>query len=153
MLNIIFASLLFGLNTIAPVQQVRATIEIHVPKGMPIKLRPSADRANPQVSKYIIKRVVNEDARGATFIVAMIDKNNNILPGTRNKFTTSNLSDPMTIATSDPRVAKIVIIVESLETSTGRWVPGNRNQAISIDDVLLRRRNALPSAKEVLAKH
>ena len=58
-----------------------------------------------------------------------------------------NLADPMVIATTDKSIARILIIVERLETRNGRWVADVKDGHLDIESLASKGAQALPCAK------
>ena len=100
--------------------QTQPCANVLVPKGMPITMTAKQDVSEPEILKFIITRNVPKDARRAKIITVMLDKNGTI------KYIRSKvgdqLSDPMSIGTADKSIARILLIVEWLETDKGKWV-------------------------------
>src|SRR6185295_10955763 len=89
-------------------------VHVLIPSGMPIKIHVHKDESESEIQKYVIDRTVSSDVRRARITTVMLDENGMI------KFKRSregdHLNDPMSIATADTSVARILLIVEWLET-------------------------------------
>jgi len=87
---------------------------------------------------------VSSDVRRAKITTVMLDANGMI------KFKRSregdHLIDPMTIATADTSVARILLIVEWLETEKGKWVLDAKSDSLDIPLLAKQGAKALPKA-------
>jgi hypothetical protein len=120
-------------------------VEVLIPEGMPIKIDVQRDQSESQIVKYIINRIVPKDARQARITTVMVDKNGTI------KFVSpmvgGQLNDPMSIATGDTSVERILLVVEWLETDRGKWIVDTRNQKLDIELLVKHGAKALPRSK------
>jgi hypothetical protein len=122
-------------------------VQVFIPQGMPIKLQVERDLGEPNIAKYIVKRIVSDDARSARIATAMLDRDGKLLHESVFRETSDHLADPMSVATGDTRAAKLLLIVEVLNTTKGRWVPDNEEQQLSIKELIKHGSDALPRAK------
>lgn len=129
--------------------QSEPTVEILIPKDMPITMDFKRDQSEPEILKYIFTRNV-KNARRAKITIAMLDENGTI------KFKRSkegdHLQDPMTIATADTSVARILLIVEWLETDKGRWVLNTKAESLDIPLLAKGGAKVLPRATFIATK-
>lgn len=130
-------------TTVAP--EFRPSVEVLIPQGMPIKMDVQRDQRAPKIVKYIIKRIVPKNASQASIIAVLVDKYGVIkivdpMVGDR-------LTDPMTIATADKSIARILLIVEWLELNNGKWVVDTKADELDIESLVKRGAKALPCAK------
>lgn len=128
--------------------QLQPCVEVLIPKGMPIKMTVQRDESESQILKYIIKRTdLPKDTRRAKITTVMLDEHGTI------KFMRSregdHLSDPMSIATADTTVARVLLIVDWLETDRGKWVVDTKSQQVDIESLIKRGAKALPKSKFV----
>jgi hypothetical protein len=137
-----FVLLFLSLTAVQAIQS-EPSVEILIPKGMPITMEFKRDKSEPEILKYIFTRGV-KNARRARITFAMLDANGSI------KFTRSregdHLNDPMTIATADTSVVRILLIVEWIETDKGKWVWDTKAQALDISLLAKSGAKALPNA-------
>jgi hypothetical protein len=122
-------------------------VQVFIPEGMPIKLQVERDLSEPGIAKYIVKRIVSDDAQSARIATAMLDKDGKLLPQSVFRGTSNRLADPMSVATGDTRAVKLLIIVEVLNTAKGKWVPDNEEHQLSIKELIEHGSDALPKAK------
>lgn len=125
--------------------QSKLCVQVLIPEGMPIKMEVERDQTDPQILKYIVTRSVPKDARQAKITTVMLDQNGTV------KYSRSGvgnqLNDPMSIATADISVARILLIVELLETDRGKWVPDTKNHQLNINLLIKHGAEALPKAR------
>lgn len=148
MLNVIPAVLFLMSVCATPLQQAGIEAQALVPKGMPIKLKITYDETEGSTTSLTIKRIVPNDAKGAMFLVAMIGVDGKVVPGQGSllRIPSYHLTDPMTVATANPNVARILIVVEWLEVESGKWVIDNSQQVIPHNAVIESGEVALPKA-------
>ena len=154
MLNVILAVLFLMHFGTPPVQNTWAEMQTFIPDGMPIKLEFCLDKSESSITKYTIKRIISTkdgNAKGAMFLVVMLGEDGKVCPeeGSVLSFPSYQLSDPMTLATGDPCVKKILVMVEWLETKSGKWVVDNSDRRIPLEAVVERGASALPKSKFV----
>jgi hypothetical protein len=125
--------------------QSEPQVDVLIPKGMPIKIAVQRDQEESEILKYIVRRTVPKDAVQAKITMVMLDQNGTI------KFSRAvkgdHLSEPMSIATADPSIARILLVVEWLETGRGKWVLNTKTQQLDIDLLVKHGAGALPNAK------
>lgn len=130
--------------------QSEPSVEVLIPKGMPIKMEIQRDLTESQIVKYIIRRTVPRDSRQAKITTVMLDRNDAI------KFSSprvgNNLTDPMSIATADTSVTRILLIVEWLETNKGKWVMDTETGSVGLNVLIKHGARALPRSKFVPKK-
>ena len=121
--------LLFVSLASASAFQAEPSVEVLIPKGMPMTIDVHRDQDEPQILKYVFNRHA-KGAHSARITVVMLDESGSI------RFTRTregnNLSDPMTIATADSSVARILLIVEALETKKGTWLLDPKGKALDV---------------------
>lgn len=148
MLNMAIVPMLFILISSVLTQQDSPQVEILVPTGMPIEMKVSNCEIKESFTRFKIERKVPKEAKSATFIIVMVGKDGKLLSGEGSilRFKSMDLSDPMTIATGDQNVAKIIITVETIVTQEGKWVPNNQERMIPLNAVIERGKLGLPNA-------
>ena len=123
--------------------QTPPLVEVLIPKGMPITIDVQRDESDPQILKYIFKRHAKYAVR-AKITIAMFDES-----GTT-KFKRSregdHLNEPMTIATADTSVSRILLVVEWLETDKGKWVLDSKAETLDISLLAKEGAKVLPKA-------
>jgi hypothetical protein len=123
--------------------QSQPSVEILIPKGMPITIDVQRDRTEMQILKYVFVRHA-KGAHRARITIAMLDENGTI------KFKRStegdHLNEPMTIATADTSVARVLLIVEWLETDKGKWVLDKKAEPLDIPSLAKQGIKTLPKA-------
>src|SRR5207244_246718 len=92
-------------------------VQVFIPQGMPIKLEVERDLTEPGIAKYIVKRIVSDDARSARIATAMLDSEGKLIRPSVFRGTSNRLADPMSVATADRRAVKLLIIVDGLNTA------------------------------------
>jgi len=125
---------LFGQTGLEP------TVDILIPKDMPIQITAERVQNDEQILKYIIKRSVPRGVQRGKIIVVMADKSGTILYEDRK--VGAGLNDPMSLAIGDGRVARILLVVEWIETDRGRWVIESKTQELDAKTLLKRGANA-----------
>lgn len=125
--------------------QSEPRVDVLIPKGMPIKIEIQRDQTESDILKYIITRIVPKDAHQAKITIVMLDGNGTIKY--KRSVVGNHLSDPMSIATADSSVARILLVVEWLETGRGKWVPDNKTQQLDIDLLIKHGAELLPKAR------
>lgn len=144
----VFIALLIPL--LGQAQEPQTTMEILIPKGIPMKIEFHRDMRHPNIVKYVIKRIVPKDALQAYIISVMVDKDG--VARFIDPMVGGQLTDPMSIATADKDIVRILLIVEWLETDTGKWVVNNSTRKLDIEALVKRGAKALPCAKFVSKK-
>lgn len=119
------------------------TVEILVPKKMPITITYQRDYSEPQILKYVFHRNAKGALR-ARITTVMLDETGTV------RFKRSregdHLSEPMSIATADTSIARILLIVEWLETDKGKWVLDTKSDSLDIPSLVKHGAKALPKA-------
>ena len=128
--------------------------QVLVPVGMPmqIKVKAEQDYIDPLVTRYTVTRTVPRGARAGVFVVFMIDSDGRVLPGTEMRLPSSRLTDPMSLATGDRRVAKILVVVESMRMKDGAWLLDTPGRKVQPEDIARNGAKALPKAVFVPSK-
>lgn len=128
--------------------QSEPCVEVLIPKGMPIKIEAQRDQSDSQILKFTIRRIVPKDARRAKITTVMVDRNG-IVQYLRPRVG-NNLSDPMSIATADTSIARILLVVGWLETDRGKWVMDTKTQDVDIELLVKQGAKALPQSKFIV---
>lgn len=149
MVNLILAVLFFLPLGFAHTQNSKVELETMIPEGMPIKLEVLCDKTESSIAKYTVNRVLLDKVKGAKFLIVMIGVDGKVAPteGSVLRFASHHLADPMTVATADPSVSKMLVMVEGVETASGKWVVDTSDENIPIEAIIEHGIKALPKAK------
>ncbi len=124
---LLFASLAYVLILIvtSPVpvhtqEQHKFDVEVWTPAGMPLELK--YEFYEPNIIR--MTKVIAADARKVSILAVPLDENGEPTRNTvaRCRMLTDRPTDPMTWGTADPRVKKLILILEWVEFDTGKWV-------------------------------
>jgi len=129
--------------------QVCPQAEVLVPVGMPMetKIERCRDSGEASVGRYVVKRIVPANARGAMFLLFMVGTDGKVVAGSEMRFPSYRLSDPMTLASADKTVSKILVVVEWLETDGGKWVLDSTSPRQAVPEEIAKHgAKALPKA-------
>ena len=126
----------------------RPSVDILIPKGMPIRIKPEREVNDSGIVKYVFTRIVSKGAHRARIITVMVDKNGEIkiIHSAEGDF----LSDPMSIATADKSVVRILVIVEWVETNRGKWVLDTPAQKVDIESLVQHGVKRLPASRFIV---
>jgi len=125
-------------------------VEIYIPTGMPIQIEATRDESELTITKYNIKRIVGPEVRKVTVVTFLVRQDGNV--GRETRYTTTRGPDPASIAwASSVDVARLILIVERLETDTGVWVMGDEGEDrhATLAATVERGAEALPRARFV----
>jgi len=119
----ILALVLLISSTAISIQQAATAPKPIIPPGMPVRLDIVPDPDEPGGSKYLIKQVASDDARRTGIIIIPIKKNGKL------KVNDDSLlriiitkRHPGKVNAEGPDVAKLIVLVEWFEDSSGKWV-------------------------------
>ncbi len=131
-------------------RDIGPSVDVLIPQGMPIKMDVQRDQRMPEIVKYIIRRLVPKNANRASIIAVLVDKDGIIK--LVDPMVGNHLTDPMTIATADKSIARILLIVEWLEVNNGKWIVDSKAHELDIESLVKRGAKALPCAKFIELK-
>ncbi|HKQ04861.1 MAG TPA: hypothetical protein VJ464_07000 [Blastocatellia bacterium] len=125
-------------------------VEVLIPNGMPIKIEVQRDQRDPEILKYVFRRIVPKDVARAKITVVMLGDDGAIK--FQSPMAGDALSDQMTVATVDASVTRLLVVVNWVETNQGRWVPDTKNQQLDIGELIRCGAKGLPKAKFISHK-
>jgi len=129
--------------------------EVHIPEGMPINVIATRDETEQEITKYNVVKVVGPEVKSITMFQIMLGPGE-FGPEFRlitsparlrsTRYTTDKPSEPASIAwTSSVKVARLVIIVEAVETDQGLWILENPDEEAK--SIISKETTTLPRAK------
>jgi hypothetical protein len=146
MYQVVLQVVLLTVVTLIPGESHKVKTQILVPKGMPIELEIFPGESTAGGQSFQIKRTTPDGGR-AMLVILMIDKNKKLLPVLR--LMSRDASKPTTVTPQAVNIAKIIVIVEWLETTSGKWVLDSPDPKVPIEAVIRRGPKALPKARRV----
>ena len=147
MTSFILGLMLLVLNKTMPVQDARCRVQAIIPQGIQVQFDVVPSTGESGHFSYLIKQNVCDDAIRARLVLIPLrnDGKMNSNDGVLRLIVTPH--SPGTVSFNEADVERILMVVEWLETTSGKWVRNNADQKVPIEALVEHGAEALPKAR------